>query len=85
MAKADTIQTLVLSIPQGGVHKRFSYSRQPVNTTVHAVNSRAFSQDDHRRRGGPRQGISKYISTQISSTGRIQDLREAVVSVTDAS
>lgn len=54
-------------------------TRQPEGTTVDAQNVRLLDVSEGRARGGSRPGTSKYVSSQINSSNRIQDVNYATL------
>ena len=63
-----------LDFPRGGISKLHGFGAQPPGTTPQALNVRTFEPSTQRGRGGSRPGISKYISGQIPTAGKIQCL-----------
>lgn len=77
-----------LIFPSRGIDLSFGYGAQRPLTTPIATNVRLFEAITERGRGGSRQGLVKYIPTQIPSfpTGSdlVQHLNFVVISVTDS-
>ncbi len=71
-----------LTFPVFGIELVRSFDQQRPGTTPKGLNVRAYEQASQRRRGGSREGISKYVPTR-PGTGPIQCLA-AVVSTDPA-
>lgn len=68
-----------LNFPLQGINIVAARSDQPPQTCINARNVRAFDSLEDRARGGIRPGLSRYLSTQVDGTNRIQDITHATI------
>lgn len=69
---------VVMTFPPKGINVVVPRARQTPDTCVNCLNVRAFDTQEERIRGGLRPGLSKYVSSQIDGSNRIQDINYAV-------
>jgi hypothetical protein len=75
----DQEQQEPLIFPTAGINLITEFEQQLPNTTSVALNVRGWEPATQRNRGGSRQGISKWIDSQVPGTAAlIQDLNQLV-------
>lgn len=75
----DKEQLEPLTFPTSGINLITEFEQQLPNTTSVALNVRGFEPETQRCRGGSRQGLSKWIASQVPGTSAlIQDLNQLV-------
>lgn len=67
-------QILPIKWPFGGLSETFSYSDQEQGTAREYQNVRGLDPSTGRLRGGQRSGLSKYLSSALKASNKVQDL-----------
>lgn len=75
---APKTKTLNLTFPFLGLEESKGFQQQRAQTTPDCLNVVAFDPATDRQRGGSREGLSKYVSSQINSSNSIQDINHIV-------
>lgn len=82
MARETQIATM--GFPLGGVNVVAPRSAQPEGTCFDCLNVRPFDVSEARSRGGARPGISKFVSSTIGGTTRVQDINSTTTVINSA-